>query len=191
MGQSRTGALLVLAACFALSAALRAGEVVAQLASERPDLAAAAAEYAGRLDPQLAEADRLARALDERRAALEEEEAAIAEREAALAEAEDRLAERLTQMKAVRTELAETLALARGAAARDVAHLADAYARMKPKQAGALFNAMEPGFAAGFLAEMPPEAAAGVLAAMAPERAYAVSVLLAGRHVGEGREARP
>ncbi|MEM8761302.1 MAG: hypothetical protein AAGE83_13465 [Pseudomonadota bacterium] len=179
--QMRTGALAVLAACFLLSALLRASEVVAELA-ERPDLAAAREAYLDRLEPGLAEAGALSRVLNEREAALAAGEAALEERRAALSEAEARLAERLGQLKALREDLAETLAEARGAAAKDVAHLAATYARMKPKQAGAVFNTMEPTFAAGFLAEMPPDSAAGILASMDPERAYALSILLASRH---------
>ncbi|MEL6574733.1 MAG: hypothetical protein AAFQ81_02490 [Pseudomonadota bacterium] len=181
--QMRTGALAVLAAFFALSAVLRASEVVAELA-QRPDLAEAREGYLEQLEPGLVEAGAVSRALDERAAALEADEAALAEREAALAAAERRLAERLEQLKALREDLSDTLSEARGAAAKDVAHLAATYARMKPKQAGAVFNTMEPTFAAGFLAEMPPDAAAGILAAMEPERAYALSILLASRHAG-------
>ncbi|MEL6768857.1 MAG: hypothetical protein AAFP17_16875 [Pseudomonadota bacterium] len=174
-----------------LSAGLRASDVVAELA-QRPDLAAAREGYLDRLEPGLVEAGAVSRALDQREAAIAAEEAALAERQAALAEAERQLAERLEQLKALRTDLSDTLAEARGAAAKDVAHLAAAYARMKPKQAGAVFNTMEPTFAAGFLAEMPPDAAAGILAAMEPERAYALSILLASRHAGAqpGENAR-
>ncbi|MEM6943721.1 MAG: hypothetical protein AAF416_10255 [Pseudomonadota bacterium] len=180
--QLRTGALTVLSVFFALSAVLRAGDVVAELSVPRPDIVAAEEEFLERLDPSLGGASAVARQLDARRAALDAEAAAIDERRAALQEAEARLQERLEQMKEVRIELDSALQEAQGAAARDVAHLAETYARMKPKQAGALFNAMEPSFAAGFLAEMPPDAAAGVLASMQPDRAYAVSLLLASRH---------
>lgn len=188
----RTGALAVLATCFALSAVLRAGDVLAELAT-RPDLAAATEGYLKRLEPGLQEASAVSRALAEREAAVTEAEDALAARRAALAEAEARISERLEQLKVMRADLHTTLAEARGAAAKDVAHLAEAYARMKPKQAGAVFNAMEPAFAAGFLAEMPPDAVGSILAAMQPERAYALSVLLAGRHAsastlrGEGQ----
>ncbi|MEM9762938.1 MAG: hypothetical protein AAF968_10550, partial [Pseudomonadota bacterium] len=78
--QIRTGALAVLAAFFALSAVLRASEVVAELA-QRPDLTAAREGYLEQLEPGLVEAAAVSRALDDREAAIEADEAALAERQ--------------------------------------------------------------------------------------------------------------
>lgn len=182
LAPSRTGALTVLAIGFSLSAILRAGEVMAERDTVQAGLDAMASAYADRVGENVVEGSAVLRELEARRSEIAREEEALAERRAAVEAAERRLEERLDQMKAVRAELEATLGEARSAASDDVAHLAETYARMRPKQAGALFNAMEPAFAAGFLAEMPSEAAAAVLASMVPERAYAVSLLLAGRH---------
>ncbi|MEO0822622.1 MAG: hypothetical protein AAF074_19615 [Pseudomonadota bacterium] len=181
--QPRTGALGVLAVCFVASAVLRAGEVLAERPELGERLAEAAAGFTERVDPELVENSAVLRELDRQREMLAAREAALAEREAALAETEARMAERLAELKAARDELAAAVAGARGAAEKDVAHLASMYEQMKPKAAGALFNEMAPAFAAGFLGEMRTEAAAAILANMETRRAYAVSVLMAGRNV--------
>jgi flagellar motility protein MotE (MotC chaperone) len=174
----------VLAAGFVLSAALRAGEVVAALPERAGDgfgnplpaadgAEAAARETATELIAELRTARRetaeRARALDEREQTLE----AI----------EDRLRTRLEELEAARAELERTAALVDGAAGRDVRHLAQMYETMKPKQAAVIFDRMTPSFAAGFLAEMDADAAALVLANMDADKAYAVSLLLATRNV--------
>jgi Uncharacterized conserved protein len=118
--------------------------------------------------------------------ALDAREARVAERERLLEATESRVRAEIDRLEAAEAALAQTLALADGASERDVAHLVGVYETMKPKNAAGIFNAMEPQFAAGFLARMREDAAAGILAAMNEAAAYAVTVVMAGRHVGAG-----
>jgi flagellar motility protein MotE (MotC chaperone) len=78
--------------------------------------------------------------------------------------------------------LKKTLAIADGAAEKDLAKLTAVYEAMRPADAAALFQTMAPEFAAGFLGRMRPEIAAAVLAGMNPGKAYSISVLIAGRN---------
>lgn len=192
----RVGALTVLAGCFALSAVLRAGTVVAA----RPELigdgfghqvatAPTGATEAGAA--RIAETEALIRELKRERQRVRERAEALDSREALLSAIERRLESRLREVTEARARLAETAALVDDAAVKDVERLAEMYQRMKPKQAGQIFNQMDAGFASGFLAEMRPDAAALILANMDATKAYAVTLLLAGRNVepaaGRGR----
>ena len=80
------------------------------------------------------------------------------------------------------------LALADGAAEKDIQKLTAVYQAMKPKDAAALFETMSPEFAAGFLGRMPPEAAAAILSGMSSEAAYGVSVIVAGRNAAAPKD---
>ena len=106
----------------------------------------------------------------------------MADRKAALALAEAAISKRMAELVAAEARLKATLALADGAAEDDLLRLTTVYETMKPKDASALFAAMDAEFAAGFLGRMKPDAAAAILAGMQPEAAYAVSILLAGRN---------
>ena len=88
----------------------------------------------------------------------------------------------MDEMKAVEEELKATLALADGAAEKDIQNLTAVYQAMKPKDAAALFETMSPEFAAGFLGRMPPDSAAAILSGMSAEAAYGISVIVAGRN---------
>ena len=181
--QARTGALSVLALCFAASAALRAGDVLAERPDLRNRIAQATQLYEERIDPSLREGAAVMEEIARQRAALEAREAEIEAREAELGEVEARMEARLKRLQEVHARLRAEARQARDAAEGDVAHLAETYEAMKPKTAGQVFERMAPQFAAGFLARMSPDAAAGILASMSPERAYAVSVMLAGRNL--------
>lgn len=190
-GRLRMGALVVLGGCFAASALLRAGEVVAELPAKSDDgfgnpipqqtvSKPVSSEPSGRVEigPQ--------QLLDEvrrQREALAAREAEVAARERALTGLGAKMRERLEELRVARDQLAKTAALVDDAAGKDVRRLAQMYQQMKPKQAGQIFNEMAPSFAAGFIAEMRPDAAALVMANMDAEKAYAVSILLAGRNV--------
>lgn len=194
-------ALLFLSLCFIGSAALRLGDVgVAVAQTARPDAALTPPEPTvlppapPPKDATLAEqaavcqADPgpLLTAIRARAAELESREAAIAERESLMTVTEARVRAEIGKLEQAEKALAATLALADGAAERDVAHLVGVYENMKPKEAAQVFGEMDPNFAAGFLSRMRADAAAGVLSAMAPPDAYAVTVIMAGRHVGAG-----
>ncbi len=106
----------------------------------------------------------------------------------ALEIAEQQVTARIAQLEATENKLRQTIASAKGAAEEDVSRLTEVYARMKPKQAAALFQEMDPQFAAGFLGRMAPDAAAAILAGMPPQAAYTISVVLAGRNAKVPKE---
>jgi len=194
-------ALLFLSLCFIGSAALRLGDVgVAAAQTARPEAPPAAPEptalppapppkdatLAERAAACQAEPGPLLVAIRARVAELESRESAIAERESLLTVTEARVRSEIGKLEQAEKALAATLALADGAAERDVAHLVGVYENMKPKEAAQVFGEMDPKIAAGLLSRMRADAAAGVLSAMAPPDAYAVTVIMAGRHVGAG-----
>ena len=205
-------ALLFLSFCFVASAAARLGDVGAEVADQtRAPRGAAMAQAVDQQppeptvlrpeaeparDPTLSEraasceADpgSLLGAIRERAAALDARERRIAERERLLEVAESRVRAEIGRLEAAEARLAETLKLADGASERDVAHLVGVYESMKAKEAAAIFDAMEPRFAAGFLSRMRKQSAGGILARMEEGQAYAVSVVMAGRHVGAGED---
>ncbi|MDT8343316.1 MAG: hypothetical protein RQ752_02675 [Thermohalobaculum sp.] len=191
--QTRSGALTVLAAGFMLSAALRAGDVVAGLPAIRDDgfgnRVAPADERPGA--PPAAATGSLVSELQRQAARLNEREGALDARARELEAVEARLRSRLDELEGLRRALETEAAGARGAAAEDVRQLANVYQAMKPKEAGRIFDEMEPSFAAGFLGELRVESAASILSNMKPERAYAVSLLLAGRNLRADASAAP
>lgn len=189
------GALATIGGLLIASAILRglngAGDAVAL---ELPGLTAPSAEPETSVDAtgpepevrieRVAEADiaPLLSALDEREARLKTREIALDMRMQALSVAETEIEEKLAALEAAEARLKETMTLSRTAAETDIVQLTDVYARMKPKQAAALFTEMDPEFAAGFLGRMRPEAAAAILAGLPPRMAYTISVIVAGRN---------
>lgn len=121
-------------------------------------------------------------ALREREQRVEALEQQMEMRRKALEVAEQEITKRLAILEQVETNLRQTIALADGAAEKDLASLTAVYENMKPKDAAALFETMEPGFAAGFLGRMRPDAAAAIMTGLPPEVAYSISVILAGRN---------
>lgn len=109
--------------------------------------------------------------LADQRAALASERDALAALRALLDEDRDRLAALHDRIEA---------ALARQAKhrARDVAHLVDLYAGMKPKEAAAILTEMDLQIAITVLVEMETRTAAPILAKMPPTRAQTVSQVL-------------
>lgn len=193
----RMGALLVLAGCFCLSALLRAGDVVAELPAKGDDgfgnpipLQASSAPTGAATGPQRLEVGpkALLEELRRQRELLEARESKVAARERVLSGVGEQMQKRLSEVRAMREDLARTAALVNDAAGKDVERLAKMYQQMKPKQAGQIFTKMAPSFAAGFIAEMRPDAAALVMANMDAEKAYAVSLLLAGRNIKHERQ---
>ena len=130
----------------------------------------------------------LVAALAAREARVAAREGAIADRMAALALAEAAARAEVARLEAAEAALAETLSRADGAAEADLARLTAVYETMKPKDAAALFEAMDAEFATGFLGRMRPDAAAAVMAGLTPETAYRISILLAARNTRVPRE---
>lgn len=176
------GALVILALILAASGALRlgagVGEAVANSTKNAPSEP---------LECPLPPAA-LAEALTGREAQVRAKEEALDERMAALALAEETIAKRLEELKVAEEQLRSTLAIADGAAEKDLARLTAVYEAMKPADAAALFQTMAPEFAAGFLGRMQPEIAAAILAGMETDVAYSISVLIAGRNATAPKE---
>ncbi len=188
-GPLRFGALLVLAACFIVSALIRAGEVVAALPASQDDgfgnpiaqpenTVTSAEEGSTSKGPKV-----LLDELRRQRADLESRTNELDAREQKLKTLQRRMEKRLQDLRDARDRLQKTAALVNDAAGKDVERLAQMYQQMKPKQAAQIFNQMAPSFAAGFLSEMRPDAAALVMANMQADKAYAVSLMLAGRNM--------
>lgn len=180
-GSAPPVALAILAAGFVLSAALRAGEVVAALPDGGDGFGNPVPEGASSGPPETA--TKLIAELREARDRVAQREKSLDERAQTLEAIEEKLRNRLEELDAARRALERTASLVGDAAGRDVRHLAEMYATMKPKQAAEIFDRMTPSFAAGFLAQMTADAAALVLANMDADKAYAVSLLLATRNV--------
>jgi len=178
------GALIILALLLASSGAMRIGLSVGQVWANTGQAVAESSEPLTCPLPPLA----VAEALLVREDQLASRESAVDERFAALTLAEQAITAKLQTLVEAEVRLKETLALADGAAEKDLARLTEVYETMKPKGAANLFSAMAPEFAAGFLGRMRPDAAAAILAGMAPDTAYAVSLLLAGRNTAVPKE---
>ncbi|MEM1343268.1 MAG: hypothetical protein AAGI34_01660 [Pseudomonadota bacterium] len=187
--RSSSGALSILAAGFALSALLRAGDLVAALPAFAQDGFGNPVPERRIESPATPEAigpERLIADLKAERARLQDRDRTLTERAQTLEALEERLRQRLDALTEAQSRLERTAVLVDDAAGKDVRHLASMYRQMKPKQAAGIFDRMTPSFAAGFLAEMPAEAAALIMANMQADNAYAVTLLLASRNVGRG-----
>ncbi|WP_128254864.1 MotE family protein [Falsirhodobacter deserti] len=174
------GALVILALFMGSAGALRLGAGVSTALARVPDQSAPAMPPAPAICPEPPAA--LAEALRQREAEVEMQEAALAERLAALDLANAAIDRRMEDLQQAESKLSETLAVADGASEKDLSRLTSVYEAMRPKDAAALFTAMDTDFAAGFIGRMRPEAAGAVLAGMPSENAYAISLLLAGRN---------
>ncbi len=177
-----SGVLVILALLLASSGAVRLGTNFGAALAEMADLPSEnlADQPIDCAAPPVA----LARALKTRDAEVSAKEAAYEDRRKALGLAEQAIGQRMAELQAAEAELKKTLAIADGAAEKDLTTLTAVYEAMKPADATKVFAAMAPEFAAGFLGRMQPAAAAAILAGMTPEQAYSISVLIAGRNAG-------
>ncbi len=184
------GTVMIIAALLSASAILRLGSEAGSAVAEAVSAPAHAEEEEVLVEPPVdepgqmdrVEMGRLLSALREREARIAQREEKIAMRSKALSVADSEIAKRMAALAQMEENLRRTLALADGAAEKDLSRLTTVYENMKPKDAAVLFEAMEPDFAAGFLGRMRPDAAASVLAGLSPEAAYSISVILAGRN---------
>ncbi len=174
--KSGRGALVILALILASSGALRLGAGIGAAMAE--------ASHDTSVTPQDCPMPpaAVAAALVGREEQVKKQESAMADRMAALSLADQAINKRMAELQAAEVELKKTLAIADGAAEKDLARLTAVYEAMRPADAAALFQTMAPEFAAGFLGRMRPEIAAAVLAGMKPDKAYSISVLIAGRN---------
>ncbi|NPD16637.1 hypothetical protein HOY34_15700 [Xinfangfangia sp. D13-10-4-6] len=139
------GTLFLIALLFAASGAIRFGDGVglsiARAAATETEGDEPADQGCGPLPQELAAA------LSAREARVNVQEAALADRAAALDLANAVLKGRVEEMERVEAELRSTLAIADGAAEADLVRLTAVYESMKPREAAALFNAMDAQFA--------------------------------------------
>ncbi len=115
------------------------------------------------------------------RSPTEERESQIAAREAMIAAAEKRLSERVAELVAVQKRLQ---GIESGLKERDEANwtgLVKLYEGMKPREAAAIFNALEKPVLIEILDRMKPVKASPILASMDAERARQVTADLASR----------
>jgi len=174
-----SGVLVVVAGLLLASALVRlSGSIGPALA----EAAAASQSSDGRNPNDTTPVIRALEAVAARDRELDQKAAAIEERMAQLLDAEARLNDRIAELGAAEAALNETIQIARSANQQDLTQLTDVYQNMKPRDAAALFAAMDPVFAAGFLGRMRPDAAAAILSGLDPQVAYGISVVLAGRN---------
>ncbi len=189
---SGRGALLILAAVFAMSSAARllsgTGAAIAREISQLSTEEAMVPDGDAGLCLPDTETAILFESLQKREARIAEEESVVAKKMKALELARAEFEKNIVALQNAEARLAATMSVASTAAQDDLAKLTDVYENMKPKDAAALFEKMAPEFAAGFLSRMRSEAAAAVLAGLDPEAAYTISVILAGRNANVPRE---
>ena len=126
--------------------------------------------------------------LKDRSTELDRQETTIATRLQTLKLAEEEIQHNLAALIEAEDRLLATIALADGAADADIDRLTEVYQKMNPKEAAALFEAMDASFSAGFLSRMRPESAAEIMAGLTPATAYTISIVLAGRNSAVPRE---
>ena len=117
--------------------------------------------------------------LRERRAALDERARALDQRAAELAAADKRLEERVAQLTALQTRLESLESGRQTRRAENWAGLVKTYEAMKPREAAAIFDALDMQVLLQVLDRMQERRAAPVLAAMQPDRARLATQLLA------------
>jgi flagellar motility protein MotE (MotC chaperone) len=171
------GGVALIAICFLTSAGLRLGGVGYALAQGTLDGPAAVDAGCSPAAPE-----ELLAAIRERELQLERDAERLAERRQTLNVAEAKLAEQLAAFEEAQAGLEETLALADGAAERDIAQMTAVYERMKPEDAARIVERMELSFASGLLVRMNPDSAAQVLTGMDADRAYAITLMIASRN---------
>lgn len=175
------GSLVVIAALFAASGALRLGSGIGAAFATGSAAEPAAAGADCTTEPGLMQ---MLKEIQQRETKVAEREKIQADRAQAIGLAEKRIEERLASLVQAERNLAETVTIADKAADEDVTRLVTVYENMKPKEAVPLFSTMAPDFAAGFLSRMRPDASAAILAALEPQVAYSISVIMAGRNAG-------
>ena len=185
-GRPRLGALSILMLCFALSGLMRLAMVAPALAQQLGE--SAASTPADGCGPG---SEELLAAIRERSAQIETREAQIAERQALLEIGEEEFSKKQAALVEAEARLSATLALADGAAERDIDRLTAIYENVKPKRAAEIFNSMDATFATGVLARMNPASAAEILTLIDAQKAYAISVLLAARNANAGGTPPP
>ncbi len=156
---------------------MRAGGATSGPARDRaakPDAAPALAEL------QMSQSERqVLLSLRSRREQLDAREHALAEREAEIAAADKSLAQRVQQLQALQVRLEGLEAGRQTRRAENWTGLVKTYEAMKPREAAAIFDALDMQVLLQVLDRMQERRAAPVLAAMQPDRARLATQLLA------------
>ena len=130
--------------------------------------------------PPMSESERsVLMSLRERREALDERERALDQRAAELAAADKRLEQRVAELTALQTRLESLEAGRQTRRSENWAGLVKTYEAMKPREAAAIFDALDMQVLLQVLDRMQERRAAPVLAAMQPDRARLATQLLA------------
>lgn len=178
--RGQKGVLAVLALGFFASGVLRLGGLDQAFAEGALPQPATAMGHDQCLTPE-AVTQALARVTG-RAEELDAREAALAARAQDIDAAARALEDRLALLAETEARINQTLSLADGAAAQDLAQLTILYEAMDPAAAAELIAQMDVGFAAGLIARLRPEAGAAILSELPTEGAYAISVWLATRN---------
>jgi flagellar motility protein MotE (MotC chaperone) len=175
----RRPAMLILAACFMVSALSRLFDPSGALAYE---VQKRGAETAPEQAPPNADMASLLATLRVREAQLDDCMRKIAEKERVIEAAEVRLRDQMAELEGVETRLANLIRVADKASENDVGKLIAAYQTMGGKKAGPIFETIDSTFAAGLISRMDNAPAAEILSAITPEKAYEITILVASQN---------
>ena len=178
----RRPAMIMLAACFFLSAISRIGNPDGALAYEVQKLTQGKSEVIAAPAQTSEDLKILVAAVREREEQLNRREFGLAERSKIIEAAEAKVREQLDQLETAEQRLADLIRVADKASERDVGQLIQMYQSMGGKNAGPIFETMDANFAAGLLSRMDGEPASAILAAVSPEKAYEITVLIAAQN---------
>lgn len=178
----RRPAMIMLAACFFLSAISRIGNPDGALAYEVQKLTQGGSEVTSPPAQTSEDLIVLVDAVREREEQLNRREMSLAERSKIIEAAEAKLREQMKQLESAEERLADLIRVADKASEKDVGRLIEMYQSMGGKNAGPIFETMDSSFAAGLLSRMDGEPASAILAAVSPEKAYEITVLIAAQN---------
>ena len=183
----RRPAMVLLAACFFMSAISRIGNPDGALAYEVQKLTsqgAATPADASPTDASPTDADLnlLVAAVREREQQLDQRALNLAEKSKVIEAAEAKLKAQLEQLESAEDRLAKLIRVADKASEKDVDMLIGVYQAMGGKSAGPIFETMDAAFAAGLLSRMDGDPAAAILGSVSPEKAYEITVMIAAQN---------
>lgn len=181
-------AMILLATCFLVSAALRLIDPGSAVATELAGLNLGEDDASRVESTENIDLSALLQKLREREAQLDRREERLAEKSRIIEASEAKLRDQLARLEEAENRLANTLRIADQAAEKDVEKLVSAFETMNPKRAAPIFENMDIAFAAGLISRMKGPAAAEVLAGLTAEKAYAISVFIAGQNARAPRE---
>ena len=178
----RRPAMMLLAACFFMSAISRIGNPDGALANEVQKLTSQEAGTPAAAGPTNKELNLLVAAVREREQQLDQRALNLAEKSKVIEAAEAKLRAQLAQLENAENRLAQLIRVADKASEQDVDMLIGVYQAMGGKSAGPIFETMDAAFAAGLLSRMDGDPAAAILGSVSPEKAYEITVMIAAQN---------